>query len=136
MTTAEGIRAFDRILSSEMPPGTIVIRGGLLGNPARPLTTASPLKSAAKPDGEIESVLAGWWQEQLGVEKVGLDDDFFDLGGHSLIAVRMFSKIKKSYHQDLSLSALFEARTIRQLAALIRAASTSNVSEVAPSAEA
>ena len=41
--------------------------------------------------------LAEWWQELLGYEHVGLDDDFFDLGGQSLIVVRLFSKIKKTY---------------------------------------
>jgi thioesterase domain-containing protein/acyl carrier protein len=136
MTSAEGIKAFDRILSSDMPSGIIVLRGDLPGNPARPIAAALPLTSAAKPEGEVENVLAVWWQELLGVETVGLDDDFFDLGGHSLIAVRMFSKIKKTYQQDLSLSTLFEARTIRQLAALIRAAGTSRVSEVPPPVEA
>jgi len=49
-------------------------------------------------------VLAEWWQELLGVKTVGLDDDFFDLGGHSLIAVRLFSKIKKTYQQEFGLS--------------------------------
>jgi acyl transferase domain-containing protein/thioesterase domain-containing protein/acyl carrier protein len=136
MTSEEGIRAFDRILSSDMPPGIIVLRGDLPGNEARPLITASPQTSAGKAGGEVEVVLAKWWQELLGVEAVGLDDDFFDLGGHSLIAVRMFSKIKKTFQQDLSLSTLFEARTIRQLAALIRASETSHVSEEAPPAEA
>jgi acyl transferase domain-containing protein/thioesterase domain-containing protein/acyl carrier protein len=133
MSSAEGINAFDRILSSDMPPGIIVARGGLPGKPAGPLVTAALSTSTAKPEGEIESVLAEWWRELLGVETVGLDDDFFDLGGHSLIAVRMFSKIKKTYEQDLNLSTLFEARTIRQLAALIRKAGTSIVPEVAPS---
>ena len=61
------------------------------------------------------------------METIGLDDDFFDLGGHSLTAVRMFSKIKKSYQQDLNLSTLFEARTIRQLAGMIRKAETSSI---------
>jgi len=132
MTTADGIKALDQILSSDMPPGIIVLRGDLPGNPPRPSATASPLTRAAKPEGEIESVLAEWWRELLGVETVGLDDDFFNLGGHSLIAVRMFSKIKKTYQQDLSLSTLFEARTIRQLATLIRAAGTSSIPEVGP----
>jgi thioesterase domain-containing protein/acyl carrier protein len=136
MTSAEGIKAFDRILSSDLPSGIIVFPGDLPGNSARPIAAALPLANAAKPEGEVESVLAVWWQELLGTETVGLDDDFFDLGGHSLVAVRMFSKIKKTFQQDLSLSTLFEARTIRQLAALIRAAGTSQVSEVPPRSEA
>src|ERR1019366_1082378 len=106
----------------------IVVRGDLLpAKPASPLAKASPPSSTAKPESGFESVLAEWWQDLLGVETVGLDDDFFDLGGHSLIAVRMFSKIKKTYQQDLSLSTLFEARTIGQLAGLIRKAGTSSI---------
>ena len=58
----------------------------------------------------------------LGVEHVGLDDDFFALGGHSLIGVRLFAKIKKTYQVDLELAVLFEARTVRQLAVVIRKA--------------
>ena len=69
--------------------------------------------------GGIEATLTAWWQELLGVEQVGLDDDFFDLGGHSLIGVRLFAKIKKAYRADLELAVLFEARTVRQLSALI-----------------
>jgi acyl transferase domain-containing protein/acyl carrier protein len=127
MSSADGIKAFDRILSSDMLPDIIVGRGGLPGKPAGPLVTVAPPINTAKPDDEIESVLAEWWQELLGVETIGADDDFFDLGGHSLIAVRMFSKIKKTYQQDLNLSTLFEARTIGQLAGLIRKAGTSSI---------
>jgi len=120
MASVDGIRAFDQILSSDMPPGIIVVRGEFPDKPAGPLATASPPRSTAKPDGEVESVLAEWWQELLGVEKVGVDDDFFDLGGHSLVGVRLFAKIKKTYQVDLDLAALFEARTIRHLAGVIR----------------
>ena len=127
MSSADGIKAFDRILSSDLLPGIIVVRGGLHGSPTPPPVTASLKTSTAKPEGGVESVLAEWWQELLGVETVGLDDDFFDLGGHSLIAVRMFSKIKKTYQQDLNLSTLFEARTIRQLATLIRKAGAPSI---------
>jgi acyl transferase domain-containing protein/thioesterase domain-containing protein/acyl carrier protein len=122
MAPADGLRAFDQILSSHMPPGIIVVRGHLPGKPAGPLAAASPPRSTAKPEGEVESVLAEWWQELLGVEKVGPEDDFFDLGGHSLIGVRLFAKIKKTYQVDLDLAALFEARTLRQLADVIRKA--------------
>ena len=77
----------------------------------------------------VESVLSAWWQEMLGVEQVGLDDDFFDLGGQSLIVVRLFSEIRKIYGVNLELSTLFEARTVRALAQLIRRAkSTTQIS--------
>ncbi len=119
MAPADGIRAFDQILSSDMPSGIIVVRGGLSGKPAGPVTSPPSPGKTKEIEGEVESVLAEWWQELLGVEKVGLDDDFFDLGGHSLVGVRLFAKIKKTYQVDLNLAALFEARNIRQLAAVI-----------------
>ena len=57
-------------------------------------------------------MLAGFWQELLGVDQVGVDDSFFDLGGHSLIAVRLFVMIKKAYRVEFPISVLFEAPTI------------------------
>jgi len=122
--SAEGIRALDQILSSEILPGIIVTPDGLADKRLEtPVVSAT--KRTAQTDLDIEGVLAEWWRELLGVEKIGLDDDFFDLGGHSLIAVRLFSKIKKAFEVDLGLSILFEARTIRQLAALVRQAGPS-----------
>ena len=56
----------------------------------------------------------------LGVAQVGIDDDFFSLGGHSLIGVRLFARIRKTWAADLELAVLFEARTIRSLAQIIR----------------
>jgi thioesterase domain-containing protein/acyl carrier protein len=57
------------------------------------------------------------------VNEVGPDDDFFSLGGHSLIGVRLMAKIKKAFQADLQLAILFQARTISQLAQVIREAS-------------
>ena len=73
------------------------------------------------PEGEIETRLAGFWQDLLGVDRVGAEDSFFDLGGHSLIAVRLFAQIRKAYQVDLPISVLFEAPTIRKCAGLIAA---------------
>ena len=73
---------------------------------------------------DVESLIAEWWQELLGIERVDLDDDFFHLGGHSLIVVRLFSQIKKTYGISFGLSTLFEARTVRKLSALVRTART------------
>jgi acyl transferase domain-containing protein/thioesterase domain-containing protein/acyl carrier protein len=73
------------------------------------------------PEGEIETRLAGFWQDLLGVSNVGAEDSFFDLGGHSLIAVRLFAMVKKAFRVDFPISVLFEAPTIRKCAALIEA---------------
>lgn len=72
------------------------------------------------PRDEIEKTLASLWEELLGVEGLGIHDSFFDLGGHSLIAVRFFTKIKKTYRVDFPISVLFEAPTIAGCADLIR----------------
>ena len=73
------------------------------------------------PEGPIEERLAGFWQDLLGVDQIGAEDSFFDLGGHSLIAVRLFAQIRKAFDVDFPISVLFEAPTIRKCAALIAA---------------
>ncbi|WP_170480116.1 type I polyketide synthase [Ruegeria arenilitoris] len=73
------------------------------------------------PENDIEVRLAGFWQELLGVDQIGVEDSFFDLGGHSLIAVRLFAQIRKTYNVDFPISVLFEAPTIRKCAELIAA---------------
>ena len=73
------------------------------------------------PETDIERTLAGFWQDLLGLSQVGVEDNFFDLGGHSLIAVRLFAMIKKTYRTEFPISVLFEAPTIRACAALIEA---------------
>lgn len=71
------------------------------------------------PETDIEKTLAGFWSDLLGVKNIGTEDNFFDLGGHSLIAVRLFRMIKAAYAVDFPISVLFEAPTIAQCAALI-----------------
>jgi acyl transferase domain-containing protein/thioesterase domain-containing protein len=72
------------------------------------------------PRDELERTLVGFWEELLGVDKVGVQDSFFDLGGHSLIAVRLFAMIKKAYQVEFPISVLFEAPTIERCAKLVR----------------
>jgi acyl transferase domain-containing protein/thioesterase domain-containing protein/acyl carrier protein len=73
-----------------------------------------------EPRDEVEKALVSFWQELLGVDMVGVKDSFFDLGGHSLIAVRLFSKVKKSFAVEFPISVLFEAPTIERCAELIK----------------
>jgi thioesterase domain-containing protein/acyl carrier protein len=74
-----------------------------------------------EPEGPIEETLAGFWRDLLGVAQVGAEDSFFDLGGHSLIAVRLFAMVKKTWSVEFPISVLFEAPTIRRIAALVEA---------------
>ncbi len=73
------------------------------------------------PRTAVERTLAGFWSELLGVGKVGVEDDFFSLGGHSLIAVRLFAMIRRQWKIDFPMSVLFEAPTIADCAVLIAA---------------
>lgn len=68
---------------------------------------------------ETERKLARIWSDLLKINDINLDESFFDLGGHSLLAVRLFSQITSEFGTELSLNALLEGPTIRQLAALI-----------------
>ncbi|AUH34290.1 type I polyketide synthase [Paracoccus tegillarcae] len=73
------------------------------------------------PAAGTESELASIWADLLGVRQIGAEDSFFDLGGHSLVAVRMFGQVRKVFGVDLPISALFEAPNVAKLAALIEA---------------
>ena len=69
-----------------------------------------------------EDALAGLWAELLERDRVGVTTDFFELGGHSLLAVQMLARVRERLGVDLPLSVLFEATTVRALAARIDAA--------------
>jgi len=125
-----GARALTRILSVRTPHAVVAVSQEIedsvsLKYTPTPGALGVPSSNATLPGEGIEGTLAGWWQDLLGVEKIGLEDDFFALGGHSLVGVRLFAKIKKTYQVDLELAVLFEARTVHQLAEVIRKAKES-----------
>ena len=72
------------------------------------------------PRNRLESQLAKIWAEVLGVKAVGVRDNFFEMGGHSLLAVRLFAQIEKTLGKRLSLATLFQAPTVEQLASILR----------------
>jgi thioesterase domain-containing protein/acyl carrier protein len=69
---------------------------------------------------DVETKLAAIWNSLLPGEKVGLHDNFWDIGGHSLLAVRMFVDIEKEFGKRLPLPVLFKAQTVAELAEVIR----------------
>jgi acyl carrier protein len=68
------------------------------------------------PAGAVEEILAGIYAQVLGVERVGVDDSFFDLGGDSLSAMRVIAAINKSLDAGLGVRTVFEAPAVAQLA--------------------
>jgi thioesterase domain-containing protein/acyl carrier protein len=95
---------------------------GKLDRRALPAPDAAALATRGyeAPEGATEQALAALWAEVLRVERVGRHDDFFALGGHSLVAVRLFARIKKQFRADYPMSALFEAPTVERLAAMLK----------------
>ena len=71
------------------------------------------------PTNETESVLAEIWKEHLNIERVGIRDLFFSLGGHSLLMTPIASSIAKRLDVYITFQALFENPTIEELAAYI-----------------
>jgi phthiocerol/phenolphthiocerol synthesis type-I polyketide synthase E len=66
------------------------------------------------------------WQKLLGLDSIGADQNYFDLGGDSVMAVHLFSQIEEVFHVKLPLATLFEAPTINELATILRAEAPSS----------
>jgi acyl carrier protein len=131
---AAGARALMRILSVESSRAVIAVSHALdePGNQGSSdvAGAAASVVSAHTHEGQtIETVIAAWWREMLGVDRVEVDDDFFDLGGHSLVGARLLAKIKRVYGVDMDLAVLFESSTLRELANVVRQLQTAGPTE-------
>src|SRR2546429_7599070 len=78
---------------------------------------ASPVAVAGD---DTTAQLTRIWQELLGVEPIGIDQNYFDLGGDSILAVQLFAQIEKVFQIKLPVATLFEAPTIEALAQILQ----------------
>ena len=95
----------------------------------------APARRSA-PLGEVETFLAGTWEELLAVGGVGREDDFFALGGHSLLATRLVSRLRDRYGVELSLRRIFERPTLAAMAADVEELRGTSGAEVEEAADA
>ncbi len=127
-TRGELRRHLQTHLPEYMVPSTFLVLqqlpltpSGKVDRAALPLPTPSVARTPAAtfemPQTEIERQIATIWSEVLGVEKVGLDDNFFDLGGQSLTMLKVHTRLQELFPQrDLSKTSLFMYPTVRALA--------------------
>jgi len=71
------------------------------------------------PGNETEATIADIWQSLLGIQQIGIHDNFFDLGGHSLIAIQVMSRLREAFRVDVPLRSIFETPTIAELASVV-----------------
>jgi acyl carrier protein len=72
------------------------------------------------PRDSVEAQLVAIWESALGMQPISVTDDFFQIGGHSLLAVRIFTEIERTLGKNLPLATLFQIPTIEKLAAALR----------------
>jgi phthiocerol/phenolphthiocerol synthesis type-I polyketide synthase E len=77
--------------------------------------------SYAAPGDELEAGIAAIWRDLFGIEELGVHDNFFELNGNSLMALRATSRVRDAFQVDLPLRSFFQAPTVADLAALVRA---------------
>ncbi|MEG4574577.1 amino acid adenylation domain-containing protein [Microcoleus sp. N3A4] len=101
-----------------------------------PITPATPTQATqekpgefAKPQDDLEVQLVNIWEEVLHTSPISTTDNFFEMGGHSLLAISLIREIEKTYNKELPLPILFQSQTIQQLANTLRKQRFSSASQ-------
>ena len=129
---ADAWRAFleEKIPDFLMPSAFVALDSMPLTPNGKIDLAALPVTDGSRPDlqhkyvaprDDVEKRLIEIWETVLGVHPIGVHDRFFDLGGHSLLAVRMVAQLEKKFGKKLPVAAIFQHRTVEQLARLVRA---------------
>ena len=126
-----GVRSFLKTkLTDYMMPSAIEILDALPLTPNNKLDRKrlpEPSReslSIVHPRDQLEQQLVQIWEKVLDLKQIGINDSFFDLGGHSLVALQLFAEIEKIWHKKLRLAVLLESPTIAKLASIIRTGDT------------
>ena len=87
--------------------------------PALPIQQSERTRPMVPPRTPVEVALAQIWSDVLSLGQVGVDDNFFDLGGHSLAASQIVSRAIQSFRLELPITALFDAPTVAEMAVVV-----------------
>ncbi|MFD8522277.1 non-ribosomal peptide synthase/polyketide synthase [Streptomyces capillispiralis] len=128
-------------LPAHMVPSAVVVLDALPLTPqhkidlrALPAPGGAPAERHVEPRTDNERTLAAIWADVLGVDTVGVTDDFFDLGGDSILAARTLTRIREAFGAGLTLRDVFTARTVGALAPLTADPSAAAPPEPIPAA--
>jgi amino acid adenylation domain-containing protein len=124
--TADLRSALKDSLPEYMVPSVFVTLEALPATPSGKVDRrALPAPDAGRPDldasyeaprNPVQEVLAGIWADLLGVDRVGVHDDFFQLGGHSLLVAKLAARVRQAFKVELSLIQVFQNPTVAALA--------------------
>ncbi|RKH53331.1 SDR family NAD(P)-dependent oxidoreductase [Corallococcus llansteffanensis] len=149
LTPAEGVKAFEHLLSLEPVAHVLMSTGSLQArldrwtrfqeDGAAPGDTASRANLAhvrpqlrteyVAPRGELEQTIADMWQMLLGIDRVGIHDNFFELGGHSLLATQLTTRLKATFKVELPLRRLLASPTVASIADVVLQAQAEQVDD-------
>ena len=104
---------------SNLPEVTLISSDILTTNPTKTKLARDSESNFVAPRDRMEKKLAAIWEKVFDMKPIGIDDNFFDLGGTSIIAVNLFAKIEQAFKYHLSLVVLFQCPTIAQLAKML-----------------
>jgi acyl transferase domain-containing protein/acyl carrier protein len=142
MTVPEGLAVFDRALAATGDLGHLVVSTGPLAARLdqwviRPAAAEAAGDTAAacerdprpelstpylQPESGVEATLAEIWGAVLGVDRVGVDDNFYQLGGDSILAIELIARIRKELRLAVPVTVLLEQSSVRQMAVQLTAA--------------
>jgi acyl carrier protein len=139
ISSGECLEAFERILGDALPQvivcaqdlsavieqtDTLTVANFLeemeKSRPAEAHPRPAMAVSYVPPQNEIEQIIAGMWQESFGIAQVGVEDNFFDLAGNSLLAIQIVTRLRQAFKIELPMTSLFDAPTISRLARTIQ----------------
>jgi phthiocerol/phenolphthiocerol synthesis type-I polyketide synthase E len=134
MTPKEGVDIFSRVLNGAPWPRVVIStaplnarRNGFSREPAKAEPETAPSERQARPQTaeyvaprtDTEQRVAAIWEDLIGIAPIGVNDDFFDLGGHSLLGTRVMSRVREAFDVELTLAALFADPNVAGLSARV-----------------